>query len=236
MFGILILSICAVLTLVEGRAPTTESLQAQKSVPTIDQLIEMNISALGGRHALTSTGTLILSGECESANPEEGGAVEIAIHTPKVHYNLGNGALQMGYSGESVWRRTEGEGLRQQPGRAFAELVTVFDPARVLWWKQWYPDAAVSGVKMVGDRQAYAVQTHPGRAGSEVLFVDRESHLVIRDELMPNLVFTYSDYREIQGVQVPFSIKQTGPAGASYSYRILKAARVPDDDSRFQPR
>jgi hypothetical protein len=62
----------------------------------------MNIRALGGRQALTSAGTLILSGDCESSNPEESGPVEIAVRTPKVYYNLGNGALQMGYSGESV--------------------------------------------------------------------------------------------------------------------------------------
>ena len=87
-----------------------------------------------------------------------------------------------------------------------------------------------------GDCEASNRQTNPDRAGSGLLFIDRQSGLLVRDELMPGLVFTFSDYREIQGVQVPFSIKQTGPASASYTYSIQKASRIATtDDSRFKP-
>jgi hypothetical protein len=127
--------------------------------------------------------------------------------------------------------------LRQQHGRGFAQLVTVFDPARLLWWKNWYPEMAVKGQQKAGDREAYVVQTNPEQAGSETLLIDRQSGLLIRDELMATLAFTFADYREVDGIKVAFSIKQAGPGSATYTYRFKKASfAAGNDESRFEPR
>jgi hypothetical protein len=212
------------------------ALPAGDSLPTLDQLIERHIQALGGRSALASPGPLVLTGECESSNPEESGPFEISIATPKVYYSLGQGALRMGFNGETVWRHTESEGLRQMQNRQFASLVTVFDVARVLWWKRWYPEAGIKGIQKLGDRDAYVVETRAGSPASERLFIDRESLLLVRDEVTPT-AFTLSDYRAVAGVQVPFTIVQATRVNVTYTHRIRSARRVVEvDSSRFEPR
>jgi hypothetical protein len=169
--------------------------------------------------------------------PEESGPVEILVQTPRVAYNLKGGGLRMGFDGESVWRATVSEGVQQRKGRQFAERVTVFDASRALLWKQWYPEIAVTGIQKIGDRDAYVLETHPGQPSAEKLFIDRQSGLLVRDELLPQLAFTFSDYREVDGVRTAFGVQQTTPAGITYTYRFSSIHRVAAANaSRFQPK
>ena len=213
-------------------------LRGADALPTLDQVMELHLKALGGRVALQKSSTLVLSGECESTAQGESGAIEILIKTPRVSFDLGSSTLRMGFNGDVVWRHTATDGLQQHPGRQFAKIVTVFDPARVLWWKEWYPEMAVKGIERVGDREAYVLETHPGNPASERLFIDRQSGLLVRDEVMPKVVFTFSDYRAVVGVQVAFTIRQETPAATlTYTYHFKDAKRVTTvGDSAFQPR
>ena len=205
-------------------------------LPALSQIIDQHIQSIGGRAALEKSGPLLLTGRCESTAPEESGPVEILVKTPKVVYDLNHGGLRMGFDGASVWRETATEGLQKRPGRQFAELVTVFDPARALLWKEWYPQMMVEGVRKAGDREAYVLATQPGGPLTERLLIDRESGLLVRDEL-PMIAFIFSDYREVNGVRVAFAVEQTTPNGITYSYRFEKIQAASEaDDSRFQPK
>lgn len=207
------------------------------SLPSLDQVTERHIKALGGHSALEQFGTLLLRGNCESTEKEEGGPVEILIKTPKVAFDLGGGSLRMGFNGEAVWRHTAAEGLQKNAGKQHAEIVTVFDPARVLHWKEWYPEMAVKGTEKAEDKETYVLETHPGKPGTERLFIDSQSGLLIRDEVMPNVVFAFSDYRVIDGIQMAFTIQQDTPARITYTYHFKEAKRLASvDESRFEPR
>jgi hypothetical protein len=180
---------------------------------------------------------MLLTGQCESSAPDESGPIEILIKTPKVSYNLNSGGLRMGFDGESVWHATASAGLQQRKGRQLAELVTAFDPARALLWKTWYPEMAVKGVQTIAGREAYVLETHPGSPATERLFIDRESGLLVLDDVLPQIAFMFSDYREIKGVKAPFAVRQTAPNGITYTYRFEKIGPVAvAEDSRFQPR
>jgi hypothetical protein len=209
-------------------------------LPTIDQIADRYIKSMGGRAALSQLGAVILTGRCDSSAPDESGSIEIAVKTPKVAFNQGGGNLRMGFDGESVWRATASEGLQQRKGRQFAELVTVFDPARALWWKEWYPEMAVKGVQKAGDRETWVLETLPGNPATERLFIDRESGLLVREEVRPGIVFTFTDYRELNhanGVRAAFVVQQTAANGIVYTYRFEKIDPVPVvDEARFQPR
>jgi len=66
--------------------------------------------------------------------------------------------------------------------------------------------------------------------------IDRQSGLLARDEVMRGVAFTFSDYRAVDGVQVPFMIQQTAPNGLNYTYRFLDVRyEAVVDDSRFRP-
>jgi hypothetical protein len=206
-------------------------------LPMLDQVIDRHIQAIGGREALSKLGALALSGRCESSAPEESGPIEILVKTPKVVYDLNGGGLRMGFDGESVWREAAQEGLQQRKGRQFVELVAVFDPAWPLLWKEWYPQLAVQGVQKIGDREAYVLETQPGSPATQRMFIDRESGLLVRHEVVPQIAFTFGDYREVRGVRAAFSVQQTTAAGITYTYRFEKmSAAGSADDAHFQPR
>jgi hypothetical protein len=211
-------------------------LQASDSLPTLDQVIEQHIRALGGRTALARHGMLVLSGDCESTAPGESGPVEISIQTPKVYFDLKSTdkELQMGFNGDVVWRHAQ-EGLQKGAGREFADRLIVFDVARALWWKEWYPQMALKGIEKVGDSDAYVLETHPGSPSTERVFVDRRSGLRVLD-VTPGAVFNFSNYRAVDGVQVPFTIEQKTRADITYTYKIHEAKWVTADASRFEPR
>jgi len=226
------MSALALVVLASGRAqPRADRL------PSLDQIVDQYVSAIGGRAALSQLGPVQLTGRCESTAPDESGPIEILVKAPKVAYNLNRGSLRMGFNGESVWRITPTEGLQQRQGRQMAELVSVFDPARVLSWKQWYPEMAFEGVQKLGDRETYVLETHPGGAATERIFIDRQSGLLVRDEVAPRVAFTFGDYREVNGVRAAFAVRQTTPNGITYTYRFDAVQPIAvADESRFEPR
>jgi hypothetical protein len=213
------------------------SLFAADSVPTLDQITEQHRRALGGTAALERFPALLLSGDCEATAHEESGPIQIFVGSPRVAFSLNNGALRMGFSGQAGWRHVAGQDLQQQAGRQFVEVVTVFDPARVRWWKEWYPNMTVTGIEKVEGRDAYVLAMNPGKKMSERLFIDRETGLVVRDEVMPGVVFTFDDYRPVGGLQVAFRIRQSTPASVTYTYTFKDVKALAGiEASQFEPR
>ena len=210
---------------------------SNSQLPALDQVLDQHLKAIGGRAALHDIGPLVLKGNCNSSHESESGPLEIVVQSPKVVYDLNGGNLRMGYDGDSVWRKTSSEPLQQRKGRQFAELATVFDPSRALWWKQWYPQIAVAGTRNIDGRDAFVLETVPGSPNTERLFIDRQSGLLIRDEVTSQFIFTLSDYRPVKGVMIAFTIEEKTPDGATYTYRFedIKVAGA-IDDSRFRPR
>jgi hypothetical protein len=212
-------------------------LENEADLPTLDHVIDQHIQAIGGREVLSKLGAVAFSGHCESTAPDESGSIEIFVKTPKVAFSLNGGGLHMGFDGESVWRTAVSERLQQRKGRQFAELVTVFDPSWSLWWKEWYPEMAVKGVQKMGDREAYVLETHPGSPATQRMFIDRESGLLVRHEVAPQVAFTFSDYRQVRGVRAAFAVQQTTAAGITYTYRFENmSVATSADDAGFQPR
>ena len=215
----------------------TSSLSAADSVPTLDQIAEQHRKALGGPAALERASALLLSGDCESSAPEESGPIQIVVSSPRVAFSLKDGALRMGYSGQAGWRHVAGQDLQQHAGRQFVEIVTIFDPARVRWWKEWYPSMSVTGMERVNGHDAYALSMNPGNKASEKLFIDRETGLVVRDEVLPGVVFTFDDYRPVNGLQVAFRIRQSTAASVTYTYTFKDVRALTGiEAAQFEPK
>jgi hypothetical protein len=213
------------------------SLYAADSLPTLAEIAALHTKALGGSAALERASALLLTGDCDSTAQEESGPVQVVVSSPRVSFSLNNGALRMGFSGQAGWRHVAGQDLQQRAGRQFVEIVTVFDPARVRWWKEWYPNLSVTGVEKVNGRDAYTLSMNPGSKASEKLFIDRETGLVVRDEVLPGMVFTFDDYRPVNGLQVPFRIRQSTPASVTYIYTFTDVkALTGTEATQFEPK
>jgi hypothetical protein len=215
----------------------TSPLSAADSLPTPGQIAALHAKALGGLAALEKASALVLTGDCDSTAPEESGPVQVVVSSPRVSFNLNNGALLMGFSGEVGWRHAAGQDLQQLAGRQFVGIVTAFDPSRVRWWKEWYPNMSVTGVEKVNGRDAYVLSMNPESKASEKLFIDRETGLIVRDEVLPGVVFTFDDYRPVNGLQVAFRIRQSTPASVTYTYTFKDVkALAAIEAARFEPK
>jgi len=92
-------------------------------------------------------------------------------------------------------------------------------------------------VQTIDSRDTYLIETKPGDATGERLFVDRQTGLIVRDEVQQkHETFTFEDFRSVDGVRLPFVVHQTTPRD-SYVYRFSEGKHLTRvDESLFEPR
>lgn len=206
-------------------------------LPSIDDVIGQYTKAAGGRELLVKSWALSLRGTLESSNDEESGPLELIANGPRFFMQVNNGAVMMGVNEAVFWRHQQGREILKVPASTIAEIVAIFDPARVLHWKVRYPQIAVVGIQPVDNQEVYVVETKPGDPTAERLFIDRHSGLMVRDEVaQKHETFVFADFRSVDGVKIPLMIRQTTPT-MSYVYRFSEARHVANvDESMFEPR
>ena len=207
------------------------------AVPSIDTIVAQYMKAVGERHLLEKHWALELRGQCESSVSEESGPIQVIVQGSKIFMKLNDGDLLMGVNQDTFWRHPRDGEILKVPASTMAETVAIFDSARVLHWKEKFPQIVVTGTQQVDGHEAYAIETKPGDPATERLFVDRRSGLLLRDEILAKReVFTFADFHLVDGVQVPFTIRQTTP-GPSYTYKFAEAKHLVElDDVAFAPR
>ena len=245
--GLLLLA--AIINFAQDTRPTSQAKEPGKATSpmvTVDQILDKYVQAVGGKEALekitsrTTTGTfhfekgLTLSGETESyaKSPNK---MLINVTLP------GLGLLQEGYDGSIAWTKDATNGLRDRQGLELegAKLDAEFN--RELKLKQLYPKMELKGTKKIADRDAYVVVATPTNADKENFYFDTETGLLVRIDrkrLSPqgDLVATeiyYEDYREADGIKVPFQERQVLPeVTAVIKYSTIRH-NLPIDDKKF---
>jgi len=190
------------------------------ATPTVDQILNRYLAAVGGRAAIEKLTSRVMTGTLSVPSMQLSGTVE--IHEKAPNRSLGtitiNGATyRQGFDGTSGWTDDPANGLRDQTGSELAETRRDTDFYHVLDLRKLYSKFTVVGKDKVGEREAYVVEASVPEGGDpEKLYFDVESGLVIRDKSQrhgPDGVSEfqqdYEDYREVDGVKLPFTIRQT---------------------------
>ncbi|MGH9735071.1 MAG: c-type cytochrome [Candidatus Acidiferrales bacterium] len=221
------------------------SAQTAPSV-SVDAILAKYTDAIGGTAAIDKITSLAEKGT--ATMPARGGmqmqAEEVRKAPDKalLTTNLPNGReVQRGYNGSVGWQAFPGRG---------AEELTWDDLARAKQWATFIPALTVKqdfvreqvvGTDKIGDASAYRVMAIR-KGGGRVLFdFDAQSGLLLRvaeriesplGALPQNT--DYSDYRDVSGVKVPFSVTVTQVQGPTiYKWDSIQA-NVPIEDSRFE--
>ena len=96
----------AILTVAWTGIPVVAGPQAAQA-PTVDQILDKYIQALGGRDAITKLTTLTMKGSISNPSTGETGTVEIYMKAPKKRLALINisaeGLDERGYNGTAGW-------------------------------------------------------------------------------------------------------------------------------------
>ena len=181
--------------------------------PSVDQIFAKYVEALGGS-AVTGTKTLVLKGKRE-ASQDRNWPNEITLALPDKFLMIAttpqgtvrqiiNGDKGSVMNGANVRSLTPAEAIAAK--RTFDEL---FNVVKV----KMSPGMRSGGVQRVGEREAYVVEQMTD-SKTERYYFDTQTGLLLRKITINQTVLVpfpeqidFEDYREVDGVKVPFTIR-----------------------------
>jgi outer membrane lipoprotein-sorting protein len=196
------------------------------SAQTADEVVEKTLTALGGREALGkltsrhTTGTIVVS----TPGGNVPGTIEIFNQAPnKVRTLIALDLSSLGADKMTIDQRFDGtsgvamdtmQGNREITGDQLANMKNADFPTPLLRYKQLGTTIALAERQKIGDREAVALAITPREGPASKLFVDAESYLPMRLVVtleLPDVgrveqTSDLSDYHDVDGVKMPFSI------------------------------
>ena len=241
----------AVLPIVLPGARPAHAQAAGSSTPTVDQILERYVQAIGGKAAIEKVTTRVMKGALElTPSGDTGsivpGTVEIDMKAPNkrmVASNVpGSGADQRGYNGTAGWYVDPDEGPKDLTGSDLDAIKSEAEFYRELKLKDLYSKMAVAGKASVGNGQAYIVDATLPDGSLEKFYFDVQSGLLVRDDspvVIPDEGQTtqeslLEDYRDVDGLKLPFTIRRARPDGDSTIKFTEIRNNVPIDDAKFE--
>jgi photosynthetic reaction center cytochrome c subunit len=222
--------------------PSSERMPSQQ-LPSVAQILEKYVQALGGESALRKIQTRVMKGTRTSSDGWNA-PVEIYQKAPDkmlVSYRLNASAFTSVFDGTNGWIQTE-RGLRAMAGPNLARMKqeAQFPPDPRL--ESVYSNLRVLGKQTLANQEVYLIQGIPtGEKRPERLYFDAQTGLLLRiswrdaTPLGPLPDETdFGDYREVDGIKLPFMILHLQ---ADHSYRDVFSEinqNVPIEDDRFQ--
>lgn len=200
---------------------------------TADEVVEKNLAAMGGRGALAKLESRIATGSVaiSTEGADLAGPLEIYLKAPNKSRTLIRLDLsQFGAAEMVIDQRCDGktavasnslQGDREITGNQLQNMLNASFPTPLLKYKEAGAKVELVGKEKVGSREAYLLLYTPKTGSGSRLFVDAETWLLLRavvkvesPELGGEVEQTsdMSDYRDVDGVKVPFAVAVVNPA------------------------
>lgn len=230
--------------LAESAAAHPASGAAAPAEPSVDAVLSKSIAAVGGRDAIEKIHTRRLRGSFTGGDGEPH-PIEIS-QTSSGKYrssvSLEDGAFTMVFDGKAgttggpTWNNpmepSEIERIRWR-----ADLFPAAD------LKSRFPTLAVRGHESIAGKDAWILQARGAEGKRATFWFDAGDGLLLRTLRFQRTALgdtpeqaDYSDYRDVDGVKVPFSIRHTAPDRTDTIAATEIQQNVSIDDGSFQPR
>jgi hypothetical protein len=218
--------------------------EATQAMPSADQIIEKYVQAIGGKAAIEKASSRVTKGTFEIPAMGATGPIEIYAKAPNKTVMIitfpGFGTIQQGYNGQVGWAQEPTSGLRELSGAELASAKREAEFFGMLKMKELYPKMSVTGKQKVGNGDSYVVELTPAEGKPEKWYFDVQTGLLTRvdvevDSPQGNIPFEVylEDYREVEGLKMPFTIRRTSPA-ISFTIRLEEVKNnVAIDDVKF---
>lgn len=220
--------------------------QAAEPNPTADQVIEKYLTALGGETALQKLTTRVMKASVVLIGTGETGTLEIYKKAPDKELFVlvipSNGPTPRAYNGKVGWVLYDpDEGAQDVSASNLPAMRREFDFYRELRLKSLYPKMAIKGKEKIGAEDTYVIEASADDGATEKWYFSTQSGLLLRtdtpytnDDGQSFLRTDYEDYRDVDGVKLPFVWRQTC---ADFDFDIHFTAiqnNVPVDDAKFE--
>jgi hypothetical protein len=209
--------------------------------PSADQMLSKLVQALGGEAAIAKITTRLATGTLESgANLPS--PVEIYVKFPDkrlVVTHISGDESRSAAAGSTGWTSSAARGLRDmsaadvETNKLEDDLYLAATARKTYQWR-------VASSEKVGDKDAYVLN---GSAQGHVplrIYLDQQTGLLLRLAHFLETPFgrlptqlDYDDYRDVDGVKVPFRISTIRP-NTRYTIQLNQVQQnVPVEDARF---
>jgi zinc protease len=202
------------------------------------------VQASGGKAAYEKLTSRVEKGTFEIPAMGVGGPIEINSKLPNKNLVTvtfeGMGVYQEGFTGTVGWSLDPSGEIREKSGAELATAKRNADFYGPIHMKERFPKMEVKSKQKVGDKEAYVVVATPTEGSPETLYFDAQTGLIIRQEMdvespqgKMHADIYLEDYREVDGVKVPFTVKQNSDA-ISFVIKLTEVKHnVPIEDAKF---
>jgi CubicO group peptidase (beta-lactamase class C family) len=218
--------------------PDMELMREASASADVDGLIQKAIAALGGEDNLRRHKTLSMSFDMTMEN-QGVSARGTSVATAPFAFTRTTEFIALGRPigtttdvFDGAQGRTEASFLQTTPytKRQIAEARALADMLGPAGWKEQYKSIRIARDGKVGDEAATVVELKPEAGPTITVYLSKQTHLPLKREFIrtgqgsaESVSETYSDWREVDGVKIPFRIEQTSPESGKVMQTVKEA-------------
>ncbi|MCG3160708.1 MAG: hypothetical protein JMDDDDMK_01777 [Acidobacteria bacterium] len=226
------------------KADAAKSDAKPAALPTVDEVLDKFVKALGGREAVEKITSRSVKGSFEIEAMNMTGTLEMAAKAPNKSATKvdipGFGVVNNVFDGAKAWATDPMQGLRELSGGELAAMKRRSDFYAEINYKKIYPKMEMKGKEKVGSYETYVIEATPAEGGPEKLYFDVNTGLLVRQDMEvegpQGKMATESymdDYKVVDGVKVAHTMKQVNPMFAMTMKFTEVKTNVPIDDAKF---
>lgn len=223
-------------------APKEEAGEAKEPTgPSADRLIDKYIQALGGAAAINKVASRVAKGTIEVG--DKSFPIDLYSKDPERRISfthMPEGDNVTAFNGQEGWLGMTGRPMREMHGPDIDGASIDADLHLATHLKRMFSKVSTRGTEKIGDRDTYVVVGQREDKPPLRLYFDSQSGLLTRlvrfGETplgrLPTQI-DYADYRDVDGVKVPFRWTLARPNGRFTIQLTELQQNVPVDDAKF---
>lgn len=238
----------------KGPVVAATDLSSDEAKQKADEIVAKYVTALGGRAAMEKLTSRTAKGTYELIGVALSGPLEMFAKAPNKTLMIlktpTNESLKDGFDGTVAWEFDPEEGLREKSGLELASVIRDSDFYQPLKLRIQYPNLSFKGSAKVWlgkggggkvqDRNAFVLEA-PRNGSPRRFYFDEQTGLLLRVEdwnAAGKLLQAseYDDYREVDGVKVPFIIHQIQDLHLTIKLNEVKHNATIDDTIFAKPK
>jgi hypothetical protein len=222
------------------------SQKAAERLPTADAVLRKYVESVGGSAAVAKLKTRVIKGTRE-ASQGRSWPLEVSMKGADKFLSVltipQSDVIYQGFNDTIGWyKNSRGQHLLSADELAsLKETAELYDVVKL---KEPFPALTVAGTESIGGREVYVLETKPAAATTESFYFDTQTGLLLRELTLTHTALLpipeqidFEDYRDVDGVKLPFTIRISNIDPWFSSTRKLVEVKhgLPLDDALFQP-
>lgn len=204
-----------------ARAPSQAAEPKPTPLPTAAEVLDAAVQALGGHAALEGVRSYYSRATIEVKGQNLVTTVEIWWEADNFHMRSdmrGFGVSQVWKQGNEVWADDPLHGVRSLDAKQATQAAIDASLSLPAYWRRYFDEAQTTAVRVADGSELIDVQFAADDGTALTMSFDRAtglpySHAAIRDTPLGTIPVTtsFEDYRDVAGIQIPFSSTITLP-------------------------